>query len=61
MPSVTDTQQQQTTTTTQQITAADADPLTQMILVLEKKQRNLGKRKVRRRYSFERSKKKKFV
>ncbi|CAF1005912.1 unnamed protein product [Rotaria sordida] len=61
MPSVTDLQQQQqqqqassnshgksTPPPTQQTTSMDpnnADPLTQAILVLEKKQRNLGKRK----------------
>lgn len=38
MPSVTDVQ---LTTTT------DADPITQILLLLEKKQRNLGKRKVK--------------
>lgn len=61
MPSVTDVQQQQQQSaasnnaeksivpTTQQTTSADssnADPLTQAVLLLEKKQRNLGKRKV---------------
>jgi len=56
MPSVTDIQQQPSNTPgkstpppTQQATSIDlanADPLTQAILVLEKKQRNLGKRKV---------------
>jgi hypothetical protein len=55
MPSVTDIQQQPSNTPgkstpppTQQATSIDlanADPLTQAILVLEKKQRNLGKRK----------------
>jgi len=58
MPSVTDIQQQQpipsnshgkmTPPPTQQTTSTDStnvDPLTQAILVLEKKQRNLGKRK----------------
>ncbi len=39
MPSVTDIQQQSTDLT-------NMDSLTQAILVLEKKQRNLGKRKV---------------
>lgn len=37
MPSVTDVQL---------TTTADADPITQILLLLEKKQRNLGKRKV---------------
>ena len=37
MPSVTDAQP----------TTTDADPITQILLLLEKKQRNLGKRKVR--------------
>jgi hypothetical protein len=59
MPSVTDIQQQSALVNatekstppppTQQVTSMDstnADPLTQAILVLEKKQRNLGKRKV---------------
>ena len=39
MPSLTDVQQPTTA-------GADADPATQMVLLLEKKQRNLGKRKV---------------
>jgi hypothetical protein len=60
MPSVTDIQSQQqsisstihgksTPPPTQQTTSTDttnADPLAQAILALEKKQRNLGKRKV---------------
>lgn len=59
MPSVTDLQQQSgssntpgksTPPLTQQTTSVDvsnADPLTQAIMMLEKKQRNLGKRKVK--------------
>lgn len=61
MPSVTDLQQQQQQQTslsihgkstpppTQQTTSMEPnsnDPLTQAVLILEKKQRNLGKRKV---------------
>ena len=33
--------------------AANADPLTQMILAFEKKQRNLGKRKVKQTFDFD--------
>lgn len=62
MPSVTDQQQTGSSNThgkstppppsssTQQTTSTDltsTDPLTQAILVVEKKQRNLGKRKVK--------------
>lgn len=56
MPSVTDIQQQPSTasnthgkSTPPPTTTADstnADPITQVLSVLEKKQRNLGKRKV---------------
>lgn len=60
MPSVTDLQQQssknngKSTSPVQQqqqinstMDPTNADPITQAILILEKKQRNLGKRKVR--------------
>ena len=39
-------QQQQTSSTSTGVTT-DVDPITQAILMLEKKQRNLGKRKVK--------------
>jgi hypothetical protein len=54
MPSVTDVQQQQSSNNPGKSTpppptttdSTNTDPLSQAILVLDKKQRNLGKRKV---------------